>query len=368
MKAPKRILVIKFRHIGDVLLTAPLVSTLKQGLRDARVCVIVKHGTEAMLEGHPELDVLYVMPERKYGESKLSFHFRSLMFILELRREKFDLAINTTEGDRGILLAWLIGARDRWGLLKKGREKGWQARLLTRHFYPLERKVHTVIRNLAFAEPFGLPECREVKLHVGDQDHLVVQRLLNQCGLSEEVKLIHCHPTSRWFFKCLPTKTVAAVLDYCDELGFRVALTCAPETRERAMLDEIISLCVSSPIDLGGMLTLKQTAALSARSNFYFGVDSAPMHMAAAMGVPTVTVFGPTGAFVWGAWPNKFDGMRTPYAAMNGPQKNLEHIVIQQSWPCVPCGHAGCDGSKKSECLEQTKAGDIRMVIKQFMA
>ena len=78
MKQPNRILVIKFRHIGDVLLTAPLISTLKLGIQGARVCAVVKPGTEAMLEGHSELDQLYVLPTRQKSESVIVFFKRTL--------------------------------------------------------------------------------------------------------------------------------------------------------------------------------------------------------------------------------------------------------------------------------------------------
>lgn len=364
---PPRILVIKFRHIGDVLLTAPLISTLKLCIPGSRVCAVVKPGTEAMLEGHPELDALYVVPQRKKEESRLRFFLRTLGFIRQLRREQFDLAINTTEGDRGILLAWLIGAKERWGLVKKGHEKGWQARLLTRQFLPLDRMAHTVIRNLAFAAPLGLPECREVKLHVPEADHARVRALLGQHGVTPETKLIHCHPASRWLFKCLPAVTVAGVIDHLQAEGYRVALTCAPDPRERELLNAIIAACKTTPIDLGGQLTLKQTAALSAQSRLFFGVDSAPMHMAAAMGKATVGVFGPSGGYEWGPWLNGWQGAVTPFPPLNGIRANGKNMVIQDGRECVPCGRAGCNGSKQSECLDGLPMSEILQAISEML-
>ena len=355
MRSPNRILVIKFRHIGDVLLTAPLISTLKLGLPGSRVCAVVKPGTEAMLEGHPELDQLYVVPQRQPGESALTFFLRTLKFLRQLRREHFDLAINTTEGDRGILLAWLIGAKARWGIVKEGRENTWQARLLSRQFQPLKGYVHTVIRNLSLAAPLGLPECREVKLFVSEADTARVRALLLEKGFlpSEPNTLIHCHPTSRWMFKCWPADKVAHTIDWLQEQGYRVALTCAPDKTERAFLDSIISGCKTRPIDLGGQLTLKQTAALSGMSRLFFGVDSAPMHMAAAMNTPTLGIFGPSGTFDWGPWPNGWVGEGTPFPGWNGIKITPPHVVIQDDRDCGPCGQAGCFGKKRSACLDE---------------
>ncbi len=362
MRSPNRILVIKFRHIGDVLLTAPLISTLKLGLPGSRVCAVVKPGTEAMLEGHPDLDALFVMPMRRKGESALAFFLRTLRFLRQLRRERFDLAINTTEGDRGILLSWLIGAKARWGIVKEGRENTWQARLLTRQFRPLQGYVHTVIRNLALAAPLGLPECREVKLSVPDGDRARVRELLAERGFepAEPNTLIHCHPTSRWMFKCWPADKVAQTIDGLQERGYRVALTCAPDKTERAFLDLILADCKTQPIDLGGQLTLKQTAALSGMSRLFFGVDSAPMHMAAAMNTPTLGIFGPSGTFDWGPWPNGWEGEGgTPYPKKSGIQGARSHVVIQENRNCIPCGQAGCQNSGMSVCLNEMDENEV---------
>jgi heptosyltransferase III len=356
---PRRILVIKFRNIGDVLLTAPLITTLKHGLPGVRVCAVVKHGTEAMLEGHPDLDRLYILPMRAKTESRMGFMLRSLRFMWQLRRERFDLAINTTEGDRGILLAWMIGARERWGIVKPGRETSWQARKLTRHFAPLHGYTHTVIRNLALAAPLGLPESREVKLFVAEADRERVRALLAAQGVAETMPLIHCHPASRWLFKCWPAAPVAEVIDWLQGRGYRVVLTCAPDTRERALLDAIVAAAQTRPIDLGGQLSLKQTAAVSAMSRAFFGVDSAPMHMAAAMGAPTLGIFGPSGTFDWGPWPNGWQGEGTPYPNWNGIKHAGPHTVVQDDRPCAPCGRAGCEDAKRSACLEELPAATV---------
>ncbi|TSA22766.1 MAG: putative lipopolysaccharide heptosyltransferase III [Betaproteobacteria bacterium] len=363
----RRILVIKFRHIGDVLLTAPLISTLKQGLPEVRVYAAVKEGTEAMLEGHPDLDTLFVLPVRRATESHLHFMWRSLRFLWQLRRERIDLAINTTEGDRGILLAWLIGARERWGIVKPGREKTWQARKLTRHFAPLDGYTHTVIRNLALAAPLGLPECREVKLFVSDADRARVSTLLTTQGVTKDTPLIHCHPASRWLFKCLPAHTVAEVIDWLQAGGYRVVLTCAPDPRERTLLDAILAAAKSAPIDLGGQLSLKQTAALSAMSRLFFGVDSAPMHMAAAVGTPTLGVFGPSGTFDWGPWPNGWQGEGTPYPGWNGIKHADAHTVVQDTRPCAPCGRAGCENTRRSACLDELPVAKLVTELNQML-
>ena len=363
MIRPKKILVIKFRNIGDVLLTSPLISTLKNGVPNANIYAAVKAGTEAMLEGHPDLKNLYVLPKKNHSESTAHFLIRYLRWLQELRKEKFDLALNTTEGDRGIVLGFLIGAKERWCELKPQEQRAWKKTLLTKILTPPKSELHTVQRNIHLAKEISTENQYRVFLYTSDNDHMTVRRLLTEHGWSKNKKLIHIHPTSRWFFKCLPNITVAEIINRLMKEGHQVVLTCAPESREIAQLSEIVAKCAIQPINLGGKLTLKQTGALSKIADLFFGVDSAPMHMAAAMDTPVISTFGPSGAFHWGPWPNNWTSEQNPYPSRNGVQSNQLHVVIQKPWICAPCGRDGCEGQKKSACLDSLDPATIADII-----
>jgi heptosyltransferase-3 len=360
---PKKILVIKFRNIGDVLLTSPLISTLKRGVPEAKVYAAVKAGTEAMLEEHPDLENLYVLPKKNQGESAVHFLIRYLRWLQQLRREKFDLALNTTEGDRGIILSFLIGAKERWCELKKNQEKIWKKILLTKIITPPTEQMHTVQRNLHLVENLAVKKHFSVILQINNMDRLHVRYLLLKNGYDENKPLIHIHPTSRWFFKCVPSLTVAHVVDQLTHNNYQVALTCAPNPRELEQLEQITAQCTNKPIDLGGLLTLKQTAALSELAHTFLGVDSAPMHMAAAVNTRVISLFGPSGAFHWGPWPNSWHSFSNPYSKRNGIQKAGKHAVIQKMWACVPCGKDGCENSKKSACLDCLSPSLINEIV-----
>ncbi|MDE2089895.1 MAG: putative lipopolysaccharide heptosyltransferase III [Gammaproteobacteria bacterium] len=354
------ILLIKFRNIGDVLLTGPLASTLRMSNPTPRISVLVKAGTEAMLQGHPHVDEVIVYPERQSGESWLGYLRRVLAWLRALRRRGFDLAINTTEGDRGAILARLCGARRRIGIIKPDGDKTWRRALYTDTRTPPPGRRHTVIRNLALAPDPQSPRYRSVHLTFSEHDRDQVKALLAAQGWDGAAPLVHVHPTSRWFFKCWNDGDVARVIDHLQsERGLRVALTSGPEPRERDKAATIIRLCRRAPIDLSGRLSLKQTAALSSLCALFFGVDTAPMHVAAALEVPVVAVFGPSGAFDWGPWPNGWQGEDTPYPAQSGVQRAGPHTVVQKAWRCVPCGRDGCAGTKRSACLEILTADEI---------
>jgi heptosyltransferase-3 len=103
-------------------------------------------------------------------------------------------------------------------------------------------------------------------------------------------------------------------------------------------------------VDLAGQLTLRELAALTARARLFVGVDSAPMHIAAAMGTPVVALFGPSGDLEWGPW-------------------GVAHrIVASDRHPCRPCGNDGCGGGKVSECLTTIPAARVLAAIDAVLA
>lgn len=359
------ILVIKFRNIGDVLLTSPLISALHAN--GHHVSALVKAGTETMLSNHPDLDELLVYPAKNSDESRASQLRRELAFIRMIRAKRFDLTINTTDGDRGAIISLLSGAARRRAPVDPGQKKRWRHRLTNESFKPLTGQRHTVLRNLDLGGDEASIGPIHIKLNINEDDHALVKDLLTKAGYEPNRPLIHIHPTSRWFFKCWTDAAMAETIDrLIGQLGTQVVLSSAPDPRERTKLDQILNRCQQSPIDLGGRLTLKQTAALSARADVFFGVDTAPMHMAAAVGTPVVALFGPSGAFDWGPWPNGHDATN-PYPARSGLQQAAPHWVIQQSWGCVPCGQDGCQGSKRSECLENLPVSLVMSELKSAL-
>ncbi len=360
-----KILVIKFRNIGDVLLTSPLISALAETYPGAEITAMVNPGMEAMLSGHPGLrDVLAPDPFRAEGESRWQFLLRFFRFFRDLRKRRYDLVINTTEGDRGMLFGYLSGAAQRYGYLKEN-DKAWRRKLLTRSWIWRAETTHTAVRNLIFAEGYDASSGIAVTLAHSEEDAAVVDTVLADRGYDGKQPLVHVHPLSRWQFKCWEDDKMAAAVDYIQqELGAAVALTCGPDQKEHDRLARILALCKTRPLNINSQLNLKQVAALSARAVMYFGVDTAPMHMAAAVNTPVVALFGPTSAAQWGPWPNGWRRDENPYSDDGGVQHVGAHTLIQKSWDCVPCQRDGCDGSKRSRCLQETEVDEVMPLVR----
>jgi len=359
-----KILIIKFRNIGDVLLSTPLVENLKIHYTDAEIHFALNKGTEAMAAHHPDIAKLHIYDrETIRALPPLARIRQELAFARAIRRERYDMVINTTEGDRGAQLAWISGASVKIGYPPK------KNRLLQKvftHTLPPQGSRHTVEANLDALRVLGFSSVsKKVAMHYPDSAGKRVATLLADAGITPG-EYIHFHPVSRWLFKCIDDGIAARLIDFCQrELDRRVVLTAAPVAAERKKLDAIKTRCTTEPLDLGGRLTLEETAALADKARLFIGVDTAVMHMAAALDTPVLAFFGPSGAFHWGPWDNACD--ESGYHARNGIQQMGRHRVIALNWECIPCGRDGCNGTKISDCLMQLPEPLIHTQLKAMI-
>jgi len=361
----RKILVIKLRHIGDVLLSAPLFHNLKEAFPDAQLSALVNIGTEEMLSGNPFVDRVIVYDRSIKQEPLLRRLSREVSFFRMLRRERFDLVLNLTEGDRGALVALCSGAKLRVGCDALGRGMVGKSRIFD-HLIPHPGPfLHAVEMNLAFLATLGVAAThKRVSFHFSETERAYVAALLAESSLAP-AGFFHAHVTSRWMFKTLPHGKIAFLLDRISEIsGLPLVLTCAPDRKEVAYLGALFPLLKAPYVDLSGALSLKQLGALIASARFFVGVDSAPMHMAAALDVPVLALFGPSSVPKWGPWDNAVAA--NPYRNNNCKQGSGPHLVLQASRPCVPCLRDGCNGSKVSDCLDFPEE-QLREVAAEFL-
>ncbi len=369
---PNHILVIKSRHLGDVLLTGPLLSTLKLWFPNALITVLVKAETAPMLAGHPHIHELICFPRRNPKHSALTFYWHALLWWLALRKRHFDWALNTTEGDRGIIASFIAGAPIRISFLKFGKHYWWRKRLLTQGVQRQSGQRHAVIRNLDLLATHAqttTPSHTRVYSTFSQQDTQAVKRALHAQGWDGQKPLVQIHPVARWKFKCWTEQGMAEIINHLHQQGFAVGITSSQDPIELQKVSAILALCHHQPINLSGQLSIPQVMAFTAHCRLFFGVDTAMMHIAASLDVPVVALFGPSMAFEWGPWPNDWPADKaTPYPNKNGIQICGPHLVIQQAWHCVPCGQDGCRGSKRSDCLLMLESQAVIPLLDRFLA
>jgi len=335
----RRALVIKLRHHGDVLLAAPVLSALKRQAPDCEVDALVYAETAPMLEGHPALSRLHVIDRNWKRQGIVRQASAEWRLLRDLHARHYDLVLHLSVHTRGAWLTRLL--RPRWSVAPRFRPGFWAGSFS--HLYPAQSDPHrhTVETNLDSLRALGVepsPQDKAVVLVPGAEAEASVTAILDGHRLPAG-GFVHVHPASRWSFKCWPAERVASLCDALAERRWPIVLTSAPDPGEQALVAAVAAARAphgahrAPTVDLSGKLSLKELAALTSRARLFVGVDSAPMHMAAAMGTPVVAIFGPSGDREWGPW---------------GPG---HRVVASVTHDCRPCGRAGCDDSKVSECL-----------------
>lgn len=352
MTAPRSILVIVTRRIGDVLLATPLIRSLKSAWPETRIEALVFAGTQGVLTGNPDLDAVHVVPGRPgTGEH--------LALITRLFR-KYDLALSLVPSDRPTLYAWLFGKK-RMGLLVDWPNQRWKRRLL-HHWAAFDPDhTHTLRNHLALAGALGITAQSDVVVSWSDNDRAAVDALIT--GPCSALAVLHPWPKFR--YKQWREDGWIAVARWLIDNGFRVALTGSPDTAEKAHVDAIAAQLPDGIINAAGHLTLGGTSALIARSQFFVGPDTAVTHIAAATGVPTIVLFGPTDPVKWAPWPKGHAPTHNPWQRL-GDQRVGNVQLLQGRAACVPCGLEGCDRhiDSTSDCLQQLPAEKIILSIK----
>jgi lipopolysaccharide heptosyltransferase III len=352
VQEPGRVLVVVTRRIGDVLLTVPLVRSLKSAWPSARIDMLVFKGTEGTLAGNPDLDEVIVVPASQPA-------IEALRLARRLWR-RYDLAISTSPSDRPTLYAWLAG-KSRIGVTATGAKHAWKRALLhaTVPFDDLD--THTVVQNLWLADLLGLPRRFDVPMGRSVEDERQVESLFPGFRKTR-FAVLHLFP--KFTYKMWDPVQWRELAAWLNDRGIAVVLSGSSDPLELLYVNEYADLlgrhAENRPLNLAGKLSFQQLAMLLERAALYVGPDTVTTHLAAAVGAPTVALFGPSNPVKWGPWPKGCDADLSPYR-FRGTQFVGNVALVQGAGHCVPCLQEGCARHEGSEsvCLQMLAAGTV---------
>ncbi|MFC0226523.1 putative lipopolysaccharide heptosyltransferase III [Serratia aquatilis] len=299
----QRILIVKLRHHGDMLLTTPVINTLRQNYPSAQIDVLLYKETQDMLASNPALSQIFVI-DRQWKKQGTKAHLRhELNLIRQLKAQRYDLVLNLADQWRSALITRLTCARIRLGF-DFPKRRGFLWRHCHTQLVPVSEHAHqhTVEQNLSLLQPLHLPAIsQQVTMSYSPQDWQASSELLQQNGVTGNYIVVQ--PTSRWFFKCWSEEKMAATISALQTEGHQLVITSGPDAREQSMVAQILAQCPQlGVVSLAGQLTLRQLAALIDHAKLFIGVDSVPMHMAAALQTPCIALFGPSKLIFWRPW------------------------------------------------------------------
>ena len=319
-----KILLIRLRRIGDIILTTPAVRALKLALPQAELAYVVEEPFRRLVEGNPDLAEIIVVPKGQTGRD-----FAAL--VRRLRKAEYDAVLDFHGGPRASLLALLSGAKIKIGYGVKYRSFIYDVRVPRR---TAGVRIHSVENHVNLVRALGVPVSEIPGLVVPEarpEEAATVRRFLGENGLAtgDAGRPVVLHLGAGTKFRDWGAENMAALVRRLETRpGVRVILIGGQEDRtiEAAVLER-----APGTISLVGRLNLAETRELIARATLFAGPDSGPMHIAAATGTPIVAWFGPNVTAHVAPW--------KPRAETRTIEKNLD---------CRPC--------KQRECVH----GDIR--------
>jgi len=340
LPARPRILVVALRRLGDVLLTTPLIRSLKRAWPDATIDALVFLGTEGILQGNPDIAHVLTLPERaSRGES-----FASLRTLWRA----YDLAISTQGGDRPTLFAW-AAARRSAGFVEASGLMSTMKRIGLDHPVPLTGMVHRVAEVLRLAEALSVPGVAEV----------VPPRAQPVRGPERPYAVIHAAPMFR--YKRWTEEGWRGLANGLAARGLAVVATTGPGEAERRYLDQVWD--GATHVQRVDPLSWGELAGLITGAQLYVGPDTSVTHLAAATGTPTVALYGPTDPRLWGPWPAR--GLDRPWEAA-GTVQNRGNVWLVQNpgscpWSILPCQQEGCERrlDSYSRCLDELAVSQV---------
>ena len=339
----RNILLIQLGDIGDVVLSFPCIRALRENFPKARVIVAVREKAKGLIEDCPWASgVISVNKENRGLKKEIIYQAKFFSYV---RKFSFDLAIDLRTGTRGAILAFLSGAHQRIGFYAADG-KVWRNRVFT-HLAHLkgEPEQHMASYYLNLLINYNLrtnniwPEI-EIPLEKLKE----VKSVFRNENISSDLPIVAVQPFSLWKYKEWGMEKYAALIRWIvSEYGFPVIVSGSPEEKARA--DALKKMSGPNVYNFAGKTSISMFAAVLKACRLFIGGDSAGIHIAAAVGTPTVGIFGPASVSVWAP-------------------RGERHTVVYKNLPCTPCDLKGCESMGVSECLEELTVDEVLSVVK----
>lgn len=349
-----KILIVRLSAIGDVVHVLPTLRAIRAHFPDAYIGWLVEDRIKDLIMGHPDLDEVVFFPRKKWTQGLLSSSgflktIREIIrFFRLLRRWKYDIAIDFQGNLKSGVMTFLSGAPKRIGF-GRGYCKELNYIFTNSHVYPNNSKLHKIDKNLTLLKPLNIPQnYQEVNIPVSSPDREYILNFLNKGNCVNPTHppllrggkggLVVIHPGTSEFgsYKRWSEENYARLGDMLvNEWDANVVFTWSGS--EYDTVKKIVSLMTRNGIVSCETHSIKQLIELIRLANLFIGGDTGPMQIAAILGIPVVTIFGPKDPAIYGPrFPNS--------------------VVVRKDAPCSPCDKRTC---KRPICMELIRPGDV---------
>ena len=334
---PKRILIIKPSSLGDIIHALPTLAALRSRFPEAWIAWLVKHEWAEILDRNPLLNEVLAV----------NFHVWHLWGLIHtIRKKKFDLVVDLQGLFRSAFIARLAGASMVVGFAHGREASPW----LYTHRVALPIPVgqswrlwnmHAVDRNLAVAKFLGAkPAIPSFWLPNHEEDRQIVNGWLTDAGVTVDDRLVAIAPLTRQVMKNWPLERFIQVAQALMNIGqVKILLIGTADQHVSHQFEAAVGVRL---VNWMGKTCVRQFRVIFERVQLVIANDSAPLHSAAACGIPTVAIFGPTNPAATG-----------PYGMHHGAH------LLTSPLPCRPCGQRTCRNEQQLECLTSISVQDV---------
>jgi heptosyltransferase-3 len=284
---PEKILAIQFKYLGDAVLLTPALRALREPFPGTELHLLVPEEVAPIFQHLPWFNRVWPVPRRR-GSASLR---QTWPVIRALRRERFDRSVDFAGNDRGAILSFLIGARQRLGWLQHGGFLG--RRFCYNQRVALETgEQHESARMMRLLSAWGVaPGPLEPEIQSDPAMDTAAAKLLPE-------RTVLCHMASSQPNRQWPVQRWAEFFQLAAAAGLQIAFTTASGARERSLTDELKKIAPGAPV-LPAMPELALFLAVLKRAEVFISGDTGPLHFAAGLGVPTLSLFGPSSPVRW---------------------------------------------------------------------
>ncbi len=337
-----RILVIRLRSMGDIVLLTPALRLLKEWRPDLHVSLLLESRFGELVEGNPDVEEV-LEPGEGAGWNKIASWFRAAR---ELRRRRFSICLNLHGGPTSTFLTRWSGAGSKVGFEHFRARRVYQFLVPDARTILNQSTVHTAEHQASALFWLGLPrrEVPRARLFVAPARAAWWRKERASLGIAVDRDYAVLHPTALYATKQWAPENFARLGAYLErEAGFLPLYSCGPG--ERPVLDSV-EQAAGTPIRRLEGASLGEYGAALAEARLFIGNDSGPAHMAAALERPGVVIFGSSSSAIWGPWPRKGSG-----------------VVVQNFYPCNPCPGDRCYEFERPECILSITFEQVRSAV-----
>jgi len=336
------ILIVKLSAIGDVIHTLPALNAIRRQFPDAHITWLVEEDAASLVEGHEALDRVLVSKRKRWMRGLRTSSFFSTIseiyrFIKALRDTDYDMILDFQALLKSGVLIGLARGRRKIGFGKGLEHMEHSYIFLNERISAVDMEIHALSRGMMLIDALGIPSNTvEYKLPVSSYDHEKVDGLMRTYGMLGAKPLVAINPVAKWETKLWANKKFSQLADILiDRYDAKIVFTGGPE--DGPTIQDIMAAMKGHAVNLAGHTTLKMLAALYQKVDFVVSTDTGPMHMAAAVGIPVVALFGPTAPWRTGPF-------------------GTGHQIVRGGPECSPCFKREC---KTIDCMEQISVQQV---------